>query len=153
MSPETEKQPPSKPHISRKSFEASFARLVDGSQTMPKKPIERRMLLISTITEMDSTKNYSEAEINKVLENWIERFGADLPIDHVTLRRYLVDEAIVHRDSFGSTYALSDAQPFFTYETSIRSVDLDALLSKARLDRESRKRAFLQKEANESGDA
>jgi len=92
----------SKPHISRESFEEKFAHLVEGRRLLPKKRLERQMLLLSTVCGLNAAVQYSESDINGHLKTWISRFGTDLSIDHVTLRRYLVDEAILDRDSSGS---------------------------------------------------
>lgn len=136
-------------HISRESFEAKFPHLVLGRYLVPKKRHERRMLLLSTVCDLDADRSYSEAEINGHLKSWIERFGMDLSVDHVTLRRYLVDEAILDRDPSGSQYSLSHEDRYFTYDRSIRSVDLDSLVSQARSALASRKSAYLAESSND----
>lgn len=134
-----------KPHISKEFFEATFPHLVVGRHLLPKKRHSRLVLLLSTVRNLERDKQYSEAGINEYLKSWIHEFGADLSIDYVTLRRYLVDEAILERDTFGSAYSLSGEQRDFTYDETIRSVNLEALVSRARADQASRKRAYLVK--------
>lgn len=79
------------------SFEATFAHLVEGRRLLPKKRLERQMLLLGTVCGLDVAGQYPESEINDHLKTWITRFGTDLSIDDVTLRRYLVEEAIIDR--------------------------------------------------------
>lgn len=46
----------------------------------------------------------SEAEINAALQSWLEGPGAFVDVDHVELRRWLCDTALVRRDGFGRAY-------------------------------------------------
>ena len=135
----------SRPHISQASFEAAFPHLVASRYRLPKARLELHMLLLGTTFELDAAGRYSEAEINQHLQSWIRRFGADLAVDHAALRRYLVDEDVLSRNATGSEYALSHEHRHFTYDESIRSVDLDRLVSRAQSTRAARKRAFLTK--------
>lgn len=81
------------------SLEATFAHLVEGRRLLPKKRLERQMLLLGTVCGLDAAGQYPESEINDHLKTWITRFGTDLSIDidDATLRSYLVEEAILDR--------------------------------------------------------
>jgi hypothetical protein len=63
-------------------------------------------------------------------------------LDHVTLRRFLVDEGYVRRDSAGRSYELTTTGWPYTFDPSIKVLDLDALIEGARAARESRKRQY-----------
>ena len=101
------------------------------------------MLLLSTVLNLHPDTIYSEPQINKELRRWISRFGTSLTIDHVTLRRYLVDESILLRDQFGSSYNLAPQIPFFSFDASIKELDLDQLVTQSEEDRAARKRDYL----------
>lgn len=133
----------SKPHLTRDEFAATFPHLVEGRHLLPKKRNELQMLLLSTTLDLDADESYSESQINGNLRRWISRFGADLTIDHVTLRRYLVDELILRRDQFGTSYSLASENPHFSFDPSIRELDLDKLVAQSRKDRAARKNAYL----------
>ncbi len=103
------------------------------------------MLLLSTVLNLDPDAIYSESQINEELCRWISRFGTSLTIDHVTLRRYLVDESILQRDQFGISYSLAPRIPFFSFDTSIRELDLERLVARSQEDRAARKKSYLAK--------
>jgi len=131
------------PHIGEVQFVRTFPRLVVGRSFLPKKRIELQMLLTSVVFTFEFDQAYSESEVNALILDWISRLGNELGVDHVTLRRYLVDEGILLRDEFGTTYQLASASPFFTYEPSIRELNLEELVAQASEERAARKRAFL----------
>ena len=54
-------------------------------------------------------REYTEAEVNALLRDWLAGPGAMLSTDHVELRRWLVDCALLVRDGYGRRYARSDA--------------------------------------------
>jgi hypothetical protein len=130
-------------HITKDDFAARFPHLVHGRHLLPTKQVELQMLLLSTVLNLGSGTTYSESQINEELRRWISRFGTNLTIDHVTLRRYLVDETILQRDQFGSSYSLSSRFAFFTFDASIRDLDLDKLVAQFQEDRAARKSAYL----------
>jgi hypothetical protein len=49
-------------------------------------------------------RNYAEREVNAVLIAWLGGAGAMLDVDHVELRRWLVDTRILDRDGYGRAY-------------------------------------------------
>jgi len=101
------------------------------------------MLLTSVVFAFEFDQTYTEGQVNELIQEWVSRFGGDLGIDHVTLRRYLVDEGMLIRDEFGSSYRLAASSRFFSYDPSIRDLDLAELVARAEEEREARKRAFL----------
>ncbi len=54
-------------------------------------------------------RDYTEAEINALLRDWLAGPGAMLSTDHVELRRWLVDCGLLARDGYGRRYARTDA--------------------------------------------
>lgn len=48
---------------------------------------------------------WSERQVNERLESFLRGAGAMLSVDHVELRRWLVDNRVLERDGFGRAYA------------------------------------------------
>jgi len=134
---------PDIPHITRNAFVRTFPRLVGGRSLLPKKRSELQMLLTSVAFAFEFDRIYSEKQVNGLILGWISRFGEELGVDYVTLRRYLVDEGILRRDEFGTSYELAQSSPYFTYDLSIRDLDLAEIVAQADEERVARKRAFL----------
>jgi hypothetical protein len=127
------------PHISLSQFADRFASLVMNGQGIPKKQLDRHILFISAILGLDSSRQYSEKELNEPLHAWTTRFGANVGLDHVTLRRLLVDEGYLNRDAAGSFYALKATDLPYTFDPGIESLDLGELIYAAKRAREERK--------------
>ena len=74
----------------------------DGRLTgVPAQATRRRMLLEHVVQSFEPGREYPEKEVNAVLRAWTEGGG----LDHVSLRRYLVDEGLLSRD--GNAYRRS----------------------------------------------
>jgi hypothetical protein len=66
----------------------------DGRLTaLPAQAGRRQMIFEHIVRSFEPGRNYAEAEVNTILRAWTEG-GA---IDHVTLRRYLVDAGLLSR--------------------------------------------------------
>ncbi len=130
-------------HITESQFTDRFAALVLGSRELPKKPLDRHILFISSILKLEPGRRYSESELNDGLRTWSSRFGGPFGLDHVTLRRYLVDEKYLARDPAGGTYELAASGLPYTFDPAIRALDLDQLVSAAKQARELKKQQYL----------
>jgi hypothetical protein len=60
---------------------------------VPAQTGRRRIVLEHVVQSFEPGRDYSEREVNVVLRAWTEGGG----IDHVSLRRYLVDEGLLSR--------------------------------------------------------
>jgi GNAT superfamily N-acetyltransferase len=49
-------------------------------------------------------RTYTEREVNAALRQWLAGPGAMLAVDHVELRRWMVDMGVLTRDGFGRAY-------------------------------------------------
>ena len=127
------------PHITTSQFTNRFVSLVLNGRDLPRKPLDRHILLISSILRLDPGRPYSETELNDELHRWTARFGANFALDHVTLRRFLIDEHYLKRDSAGRVYELETTRAPYTFDRSLESLDLDELINQARKEREKRK--------------
>jgi hypothetical protein len=131
------------PHITESQFKSRFVSLVMGGGSLPKKREDQQILFVSAILALDPQRHYSETEMNDALQPWSRSFGGSFGLDHVTLRRLLIDDGFITRDAAGTSYVLNLDTPPCTYDASIAEIDLDTLIEEARLEREERKRKYM----------
>ena len=129
-------------HITSSEFSKRFAALILGARDLPKKPIGFHVLLVSALIGLDPEKDYAESELNEMLQDWAIRYGANFGLDHITLRRYLIDANYLSRDPSGSVYRLEASDHPYSYDPEIRSIDLEELIIQAKDDRERRKQQY-----------
>ena len=78
-------------------------------------------------------RSYSESEVNDVLKYWLAREGSILAVDHVELRRWLVDCLVLGRDDYGRAYALGTPAPqIAALVSALSGADLAEVASTAR---------------------
>ena len=130
-------------HITAAQFTDRFVALVLAGRELPKKQLDRHILLMSSILKLTPGRQYSEKEIKEELQVWVIRFGRSFGLDHVTLRRYLVDDKYLARNSAGGTYELAAEGLPYTFDESIRELDLDKLVAEAKQARELKKQQYL----------
>jgi hypothetical protein len=104
--------------ISSEEFKKRLAQLCLTSKTveLPRRQRDRHILLKSVSLYFEPGRSYTESEINRVIEKWLTEVGQSLELDHVTLRRTLVDEGYLTRSATGGSYQIehsSDVQVHF----------------------------------------
>jgi hypothetical protein len=110
--------------------------LANGPLTaMPKRPKDAELLLALAARRFAAGRTYREPEVNDLLEAWLETFSVPYGIDHVSLRRYLVDAQFLLRDTAGSTYRLNSRKALPEAE-----VDPAQVLAEIKRERATRKR-------------
>ena len=132
-------------HITGSQFKNRFVSLIIGGRDFPKKSIDRHILLISSILGLDSHRQYTESELNDELRKWTTLFGGNFNLDYVSLRRFLVDEQYIRRDTAGGSYELATTNLPFTFDRSIETLDLEELINEARIARELKKQQYISK--------
>ena len=60
----------------------------------PRKHRDQHILFKSITLMLETKRDYSETEVNECLAIWLSHVGRSIEIDHVSLRRYLVDAVI-----------------------------------------------------------
>jgi len=130
-------------HITEEQFKNRFSSLILGARDLPKKTLDLHILFISATLNLDPHKGYSEAELNEQLHAWSDQFGGNFALDHVTLRRYLIDAGYLQRDAAGNVYQLNKHAAPFTFDDSLANIDLGKLVDDARREREERKRRYM----------
>jgi hypothetical protein len=79
--------------------------LANGPLTAyPTQREDEQLLLLLAARRFEPRREYREAEVNELLREWLSSFVAPFGIDHVTLRRRLVDTGLLLRDAAGSAY-------------------------------------------------
>ena len=71
---------------------------------------DRSLVLALAATAIEAGREHREAEVNRLLEAWLQGPGAMLRTDHVELRRWLVDAGFIGRDGFGRAYLRGEAE-------------------------------------------
>lgn len=115
--------------------------LANGPLTnVPKRLSDQRLLVALAAAQFEPQRTYREEEVNEVLRAWMETFCDPYAIDHVTLRRLLVDARLMSRTTSGSSYRIDAEKVALPAET----VEPAAVLAEIRSQRESRKRRAMQ---------
>ncbi|MEO8385163.1 MAG: DUF2087 domain-containing protein [Betaproteobacteria bacterium] len=70
-------------------------------------PEDFHLLMLSLRRQFTIGREYTEREVNEVIANWQSTAGGMLNVDHVELRRWLVDMSILARDAYGRAYAVA----------------------------------------------
>ena len=130
-------------HITASQFTNRFVSQILGTRNLPKKRLDRHVLFISSILGLKPSRKYSEKELNDELRKWTVLFGGNLGLDHVTLRRFLVDEKYITRDLSGRSYELVTSDLPYTYDQSIKKLNLKELINEAMKVQELRKQQYV----------
>jgi hypothetical protein len=115
--------------------------LANGPLTgYPTRRADENLLLRMAAARFEAGRSYREAEVNEVLRAWLETFCAPYGIDHVTMRRRLVDTRFLVRDTAGAEYHLAPAKARELAADATLNEDPAHLLEEIRQEREVRKR-------------
>jgi len=136
-------------HIDASQLKNRFVSMILGGQGFPKKDLDRHILFLSATLGLDPGRRYTERELNEELRKWTARFGTPVSLDHVTLRRFLVDEHYVQRDSAGQSYELTTTGWPYTFDPSVKALDLEALIDEERAARELKKQQYMSRSAGQ----
>jgi hypothetical protein len=118
-----------------KSHRALKRLLANGPLTaLPKRPADQELLLQLAASRFDARKAYRESEVNGELSRWLETFCSPFGIDHVTMRRLMVDSRLMTRDRAGSSYRVSVGK------TRKLQAEPAQVLAEIRAEREARKK-------------
>jgi len=123
-----------------------FCRLLESisrGKGFPRKRRQQQVLLKSVVLLVEPGQDYSERQINDTLQKWLDTIGKSLEIDHVSLRRRLVDEGYLVRDRAGRRYRVDEANLDSIFEQGVNDVNPVAVIKEAEQRRVLRKREFL----------
>ncbi len=71
---------------------------------LPRRRRDCHILLKSVALHLGHGRAFTEPAINASLKSWLSAVGTAVRLDHVSLRRHLVDHGYVVRDPVGSRY-------------------------------------------------
>ena len=74
-------------------------------------PSDFALVLAAAGCAVAPAETLSEREVNERLRSFLAGEGAMLAVDHVELRRWLVDTGVLVRDGFGRAYARGQPRP------------------------------------------
>lgn len=117
--------------------------LKQGSVGLPRKRRDQHILAKSIVLMLNPEATYTEVELNSHLMDWLDRVGRAIQIDHVTLRRYLVDEGYVMRDPAGESYRVQRQARSNLFDSAIDEIDPIVAIDEAINQRDERKRRYL----------
>ena len=89
---------------------------------------------------IDSSREYTEPEINALLQAWNRDVAPEIHTDHVTLRRMLVDHGHLERTADGGSYRIGFPARALAFELEVDEVDLRATVAAYRERARSRRR-------------
>lgn len=121
--------------ITRKEFEERLIQLFAQNRisAYPRKRRDRHILLKSIVMTLANGKDYTETEINQAIKAWLTGMHNPRGLDHVALRRYLVDEGYVDRSRNGSRYWVITPGPSTKlFEPDVGEVDVFSLVGEAK---------------------
>jgi hypothetical protein len=134
--------------ITRDTFIKRFTDLgmKKGSSGLPKDETDQHILLKSMVVSFGPSTGLSEQQVNEKLAYWLANYSQISDLDHVTLRRRLVDTGYLIRSSDGTRYEVSAAGPYLpTFEPPVEDVNLAEALAAGKAEIERRKQAFMAK--------
>ena len=134
------------PKITAAEFEQRLEALClsAGGRGLPRKRRDWDILFKSITLALEAGRDYSEKEVNQVVEEWLDGIGQAIEIDYVTLRRHLVDAGYLVRDLAGTSYRIGLETMAELFEPAADAVDPAAVVEEARSRKEQRKRQYLE---------
>ena len=134
--------------ITAEEFQTRIAALClsGAGATFPRRQRDRHILYRSVVQLLDSAQSYSEPDLNAALRQWLSEIGTNFEMDHVTLRRYLVDEGYLRRDAEGSRYTVNpEGERLVEFDAEVSRVDSLMVILAAKARAAGRKREQLGK--------
>jgi hypothetical protein len=117
--------------------------LTFSANELPRRQRDKHIIFKSLTFYFHPGRNYSETEVNSLIDSWSELVGRTIKIDRVTLRRSLIDERYLTRSADGSSYTRAiGGGPQGMFESNVDSVDPAATIIDAVRDIEERRRKF-----------
>jgi hypothetical protein len=113
-----------------------------GGRGLPRKQRDKHVLYRSIVSAFEPGKEYAEKELNGILEKWLSEVGKEIEVDHVSLRRHLVDEGYLTRDPAGRAYKIQTEWMANLFEPETDGIDPVAVIAEALKRREEKRRMY-----------
>ena len=101
--------------------------------SLPHRLRDRHILMKSMVLNLSPDQRYTEKEIDEELKLWLATTCCTRGLDHVTLRRQLIEHGYLGRERDGSRYwvcSTGRSQPLF--EHSVENIDIDEIIRASR---------------------
>ena len=95
----------------------------------PRKRRDREILVKTILMRLDSSRTYTESEINDLLELWNREVAPAIQTDYATVRRLLVDWGHLERTADGRSYRVGFPVDAVAFELEIDQIDLAATIA------------------------
>ena len=132
------------PTITADEFRARLASLClkTGQPGMPRKRRDQHIILKSAVLTLDPETTYDETELGDALQQWQRTVGRELLVDHVSMRRHLVDDGYLERDPEGTAYRVAPTAPDL-FEPDVKTLDPGEIVTTAELERIEKKLQYM----------
>lgn len=100
-----------------------------GPRGFPRKQRDRAILMKSVLMLLDSSRTYTEAEINERLKTWNREVAPAIRTDHVTVRRLLIDYGHLERTADGSSYRVGFPARSVAFDLEVEDLDVRATVA------------------------
>jgi hypothetical protein len=119
-----------------------------GLTGLPRRPADREILYTGVLSTLPRDRTFTQPQLNAELGSWLARIAESLEVDHVTLRREMVDRGFLVRETDGSQYrAVVPEWWSSAFEPDVLDVDVAEVVERERLKRRERKREHVGGEA------
>jgi len=127
--------------ISKQQAEGRLRRLFQGGviERIPRNSEDARLFLALAASSFDPRNVYSESGVNEQLKEWMDGFTCPDEMDHVSVRRHLVDSHFLLRDTSGATYRVNQAVINQVIEPAARSIQPRYVLEDVQREKKERK--------------
>ncbi len=101
----------------------------ERARPFPRKRRDREILVKSILMRLDSSRTYTEPEINGLLELWNREVVPAIQTDYATVRRLLVNWGHLERTADGRRYRVGFPVDAVAFELEIDQIDLAATVA------------------------
>lgn len=127
----------------KEEVERLLRRLFNGGsiERVPKNRKDAEAFLALAASHVESRSVLTETELNEQLSDWLDGVANQNALDHVTLRRYLVDLGMLFRDAEGQNYQANQTVIGRYINPEARAIQPSVLSGEVELERAKRRRS------------
>ena len=115
--------------------------LANGPLTdLPRNRPDQVLLFALAAGRFEAGRTYDEKGVNEVLRGWLEGASVPFGVDHVTVRRCLVDARFLVRDKAGTGYQVAPSRIREAIADDAQGLDPGAIIAEVQRVRAERKR-------------
>ena len=100
-----------------------------GPRGFPRRRRDRAILMKSILLLLDSSRTYSEEQINALLREWLQHVAPAIETDHVAVRRLLVDYGHLERTADGGSYRVGFPPGDVAFDVEVYDIDVRATVA------------------------